>query len=1054
MLEIRGVSKVYNTGGLKQKALDSISINFRESEFAAILGPSGSGKTTFLNIIGGLDHYDSGDLEINEISTKKFKDRDWDSYRNHRIGFVFQSYNLIGHQSILANVRLALTVSGISKKESITRAKKALKDVGLEQHIHKKPSQLSGGQMQRVAIARALVNNPDILLADEPTGALDSETSVQIMKLLKNISKDKLVIMVTHNPDLANKYATRIITLKDGRITSDSNPYDGEIDTKKSIETNRQKTKKTSMSFLTALSLSFNNLLTKKARTILVALAGSIGIIGIALILAVSTGFQNYVDSIQESTLSSYPLTIFEQSADLTSLLLGMTKEVTPEGDHDVAESQLLTSLIDSVGSNDLKSFKQYYESHQNEVESDLLSTRYTYSVDPPIYTIDAANHLAKLNPNRLFDTIYGSSNLFSSYTSMASVFMQITDDEEMFKSNYQIVAGRYPSRYDEVILILPNDHEISDFLVYSLGLRDTDKLNTIVNKFLANEPVTLNNTPKNFSYEELMQTVLKLIQPSDLYKYNSKYDVYEDMSDDNEYMMNLYQNAEQLKIVGIASIGDNAMNEGGVGYLPSLIQHVIQHSATSKIVQKQLSNPEIDVVSGTRFDAKRDNYNFQFSDLVSIDDDALQEAFGVKIDQNAIQAKTVEYITEATNSISTDVNPAKNAFNDTLSSLINGTFNSIENEISLNDTEAAVNSYLGGNEATAIINSLSADYVVPATTFKQTFAGMITPLVKAYIGAYANIDPSHTTEPTNPVAVINEEVLPTATIINPYLDNAAIVAIKENFAKVMTEAKIKKTIAEKMSGLTAYLTTSFASAFSVDQNKLISAFKLNFTEDELARVVTAMFTNTASTLSSNLIAFGYQDLESPTAISFYFTSFDGKEHFINWLDNYNQSMEQIHDDNKVIRYSDTTGILMSSVKTIVDAVSYVLIAFVSISLVVSSIMIGVITYISVYERTKEIGILRSIGASKHNISSIFNAETFIIGLLSGLLGIGISYALIPIINAVLHHYTGDIPLSAALNPMAALRLVILSVILTIIGGLIPARKASKRDPVEALRSE
>ncbi len=870
MLEIKGVSKVYETGGIKRSALNKVRINFRKSEFAAILGPSGSGKTTLLNIIGGLDRYDSGDLVINEKSTKKFRDKDWDAYRNHRIGFVFQSYNLIPHQTVLANVRLALTLSGTSKKESISRAKKALKDVGLKDHMDKKPAQLSGGQMQRVAIARALVNDPDILLADEPTGALDSETSVQIMNLLAKIAKDKLVIMVTHNPELAEQYATRIITLKDGKITSDSNPYNGKIKTDLDLIESEKKSKKTKMSFKTALSLSLNNLLTKKARTILISIAGSIGIIGIALISAVSTGFQNYIDKIEEDTLTSYPLSLMKESADVSGILLNMTGggESARDGDK-IQETQLLTSVLGNVSTNDLESFAKYYDEHADELSHDVRLKEFEYNVLPLVYTVDTTGELAKVNPSSLFTSLMGDSSLISSYSPLTSVFRQY--ELENLENDTKIVAGRYPENYNEMMVILSSSGQIPDLITYSLGLHDTNALNKAVSKILSGEKVNFKDEPLELSYEDLMNVDLRLIPATDTYKYNKKYGVYEDMSGDNSYMKKLYDGAEKIKIVGVAVMNSNMVSSGsGVAYLPSLPTHIIDAASKTDIVKQQLANPGTDVFSGIKFGSRKTNNQLQLEDMVTIDEQKLAQA-------------------------------------------------------------------------------------------------------------------------------------------------------------MMT---------------------------SGDKSAIMSAFQFNFSEEELSRVMSAMYSDKKSSLVTNLSMLGYQDLDDPSEIALYFSSFEGKENFVKFLDDYNEQMRTAGEEDKVIEYTDTTGVLMSSVKTIVDAVSYVLIAFVSISLVVSSIMIGVITYISVYERTKEIGILRAIGASKHNISSIFNAETFIIGFLSGLFGVVISYLLIPPINLILHHFIGDVPLSAALDPRMALFLIALSIVLTLLGGLIPARSASKKDPVEALRSE
>ena len=1055
MLEIKKITKVYETESFSQTALDKISVNFRECEFASILGPSGSGKTTFLNIIGGLDHYTSGDLVINEISTKKFKDSDWDSYRNHRIGFVFQNYNLITHQSILSNVKLALTLSGISKKEATERAKKALCDVGLEDHINKRPNQLSGGQMQRVAIARALVNNPDILLADEPTGALDSETSIQIMELLKKIAKDKLVIMVTHNPELAEKYSSRIIKLKDGKIISDTNPYDGKKNTKDSKDVKAEKSKKTGMSFLTALSLSFNNLMTKKGRTILVAFAGSIGIIGIALILAVSTGFQNYVDSIQEDTLTSYPLTIMQESTDITSMLLSMTTgSKENDGSNSVKEQQYITNMLSNIRANDLKSFKGYLEKNYNQVKNDILTIKYSYSIDPLIYTIDATGKLAKLNPSNLFSSIY-NSNMLSSYSSFGSIFSQMVDNTDTLDTQYDILAGRWPKEYDEMIIVLSEPNGISDLLVYSLGLRDNDELTDMVSKIMSGESVNIKNEPLELSYEDLMNVDLKMVMPSDVYRYNTNYQVYENMSDDDNYMKDIYDKALKLKIVGIVSAKEGTTSTAltpGVNYTSKLIDYIIDNSADTELVKKQLSDKEVDVFSGSRFDSKNSNIGFGFEDVISVDSEKLASAFNIKVDENQIRSMTTNYMAQISNAITTDTAPAKDAFDNTLNDLIDGLFASISDTVSLNTVGDIVESYLTTYEAGEKLSSLENNYVIPKDTYKTTYSGLLNGLLSAYIGSYYMMDQSLTEDSSNPVAKVDDTVK--EMTVTTFKNDVKVIGVSDTMSKGMTEAVMKKEILTKVGELTANISNSIAQGFNVDESAISSAFSLNFTEDELMRVVSAMMNKKETTAKSNLISLGYQDKEEPTFISFYFNSFDGKEHFLKFIDKYNNKMKKDDLEDKVINYSDTTGILMNSVKTIVNAVSYVLIAFVSISLVVSSIMIGIITYISVYERTKEIGILRSIGASKHNISSIFNAETFIIGLLSGLFGIGISYTLIPIINAVLHHFTGNIPLSAMLAIRSALILVILSIILTLIGGLIPARAASKKDPVEALRSE
>jgi len=1052
MLEIRGVTKAYKTGGHKHKALDNVSVNFRESEFAAILGPSGSGKTTLLNVVGGLDHYDKGDLVINETSTKKFRSKDWDAYRNHRVGFVFQSYNLIPHQTVLNNVRLALTLSGISKRESIRRAKKALKDVGLKEHMDKRPAQLSGGQMQRVAIARALVNDPDILLADEPTGALDSETSVQIMNLLAEIAKDKLVVMVTHNPELADEYATRIITLKDGKITSDSNPYDGSVKTDLDLIESQKKSRKTRMSFFTAFGLSLNNLLTKKARTILVALAGSIGIIGIALISAVSTGFQNYIDKIEEDTLTSYPLSLQKESADITGVLLSLTGENNAEQiEGKVRENQILTSTLGTVSNNDLPSFAKYLETHRAEVNDDIRLTEYEYNVDPLIYTEDAVGELAKLNPSNLFSSLIGETSLLSNYSSMTSVFQQY--ELENLQNNTEVLAGRYPTEYNEMMVVLANKGQISDLLTYSLGFHDTKELNEIMTKILSGEQVSINNAPLELTYEDLMNVDLRLVPATSMYKYNDKYGVYEDMSEDGDYVRQVYNSAEKLHIVGVAVMNSEMMSGGsGVAYLPSLVRHIIDESGKTEIVKKQLATPEVDVFSGVKFGEESNDFDFKFEDLVSVDEAALSRAFGVNVDQNMISAKVSEYVSQIAGDITTDISPVKNVLIERYKNLAEG----LKNELALQgpfkkaEAETKVNNFMSKQDFSDLTNS----YYVPVEYFTKMYQGLMSATMNGYLlgyEKYAEItDP--TFDPETSDYVIVEMIY--SGVVQGLLGSTEIDSVFTSVAAPIVQIQVQQKVLTAVGDLTAYMSASFANAFHVDQDAIVGAFRLNFSKDELSRVVTAMFTKKKSTLATNLSTLGYQDLNDPTRISFYFWSFDGKTHFMNFLDHYNDLMRE-SDEAKVIEYTDTTGVLMGSVKTIVDAVSYVLIAFVSISLVVSSIMIGVITYISVYERTKEIGILRAIGASKHNISSIFNAETFIIGLLSGVFGVVISYILIVPINIVLRALIGDaIPLRAALDPRTALILIILSVILTLVGGLIPARKASKRDPVEALRSE
>ena len=1052
MLKLRGITKTYITGGEKVDALKGIDIEFRKSEFVSILGQSGCGKTTLLNIIGGLDRYTDGNLQIDGISTKDFKDRDWDAYRNYKVGFVFQSYNLIAHQTILSNVELALTIGGISKKERKQRAIIALEEVGLKDQINKKPNQLSGGQMQRVAIARALVNNPEIILADEPTGALDTKTSVQIMELLKEISKDRLIIMVTHNPDLADKYSTRIVKLVDGVITEDSNPI--LKNEKKEHIDNKTKSKigKTSMKFWTAFRLSLNNLLTKKGRTILVSFAGSIGIIGIALIQSVSNGFQAYVDHIQEDTLTSYPLTIMEETTDIAGTLLAMaTEKDKGDGSNNVTEEQYISKMLGNLSTNDLKSFNNHIEENYDKIDNDISSIMYSYSIDPLIYTTGKEKKLSKLNPSNLFESSY-SSSLMSAYT---SIYSQMIDDKDTIKKSYDILAGRLPENYNEMIIVLSEPNQISDLLIYSLGLRDIDELRDIVTKIMSGEKADINNEPMKITYEELMNVELKLIMPTDTYKYNDKYKVYENMSENEEYMKKLYNNGETLKIVGIVTTKEGVTSAAlnpGVAYTSELINHIIDYSSNTDIVKKQLEDKEVDVLSGSRFDVKKNDLNLDFKDLISIDTKKLQSAFNIKIDEKTLQKQTQGYMTDISNAVTTDITPAQKKFNDNLNTLANGLLDSINGVVSVNDIDNKVNNYLSGSKPSEIMKSLEKDYVIPKDTFKTAYAGLLKGLLQVYISSYYMIDQSLTTDSQNPAATIYPEIA--TNVIEKYMENAAIKETSNKMATAMTEAKMKKAVLTKVGELTSNLTSSFASAFNVDQSKIADSFKMRITEEEITRIVKAMMTKTEKNAKNNLIALGYQEEEEPTYISFYFKSFDGKEHFLDFINSYNEEVKANGEDDKEINYTDTTGILMGSVKVIVNAVTYVLIAFVSISLVVSSIMIGIITYISVYERTKEIGILRAIGASKHNISSIFNAETFIIGLLSGLFGIGVTYAVVPLINKVIHHFTGNIPLNATFYYSNATVLIILSIILTLIGGLIPAKAASKKDPAVVLRSE
>jgi len=1054
MLQIKKISKQFKTGDLVQNALSDVSLNFRNNEFVSILGPSGSGKTTLLNIIGGLDRYDKGDLIINNVSTKHYKDRDWDSYRNHTIGFVFQSYNLIPHQTVLSNVELALTIGGISKKERKKRALEALDKVGLKDQAHKKPNQMSGGQMQRVAIARALVNNPDILLADEPTGALDSDTSVQVMELLKQVANDRLVIMVTHNSELAEEYSTRIVKLKDGKIMGDTNPFNP--DEEKLEKPKHKNLGKASMSVLTALSLSLNNLLTKKGRTILTAFAGSIGIIGIALILSLSTGFQNYIDQIQEDTLTSYPLTVTSETADTTSMLLSMVADSEEEIEGDVVkESQVIIDMFSKIGTNDLTSFKKYLEENKSEVDKMVSLIKYQYSVSPLIYTKNSNKEIEQLNPSTMLASMSGSSAM-SNMSMGISIFNEMIDDEDTLKLQYDVLAGRWPKEFNEVILVLPEANAMPDMLVYGLGLRDIDELEDMISKIMEGKKVENKNKPLDFTYEELMNLELKLIDATDTYKYNKKYKIYESMTDDKDFMKDVYKDATDLKIVGVvtAKEGSNTSTlTTGIAYTKALTEHIIDKASESEIVKKQLEDEDINIFSNKRFDDDSKEAGLDFQDMITIDTQLLSSAFGMKISEEDISNMTKGYMGEISSAITTDTTNAQKAFSETLVTITKNMLNDYISKnavagiavIKLADVETVVNEYMAQESTIALLANLETQYTIPQATFGTMYSELIKGFLQSYIGLAS-------TDAANPSAVLVSGAVD--EMITAFVGQDLIVTTSKNIAAKMTEANMNKVILGKVGELTGKLMQTIGSSFNVDEEKIASAFKFNLDEDELKRLFQTMTTSSSvQSAFTNLISLGYQDFNEPSSISFYFRDFNSKEAFLDFIDNYNTKMEA-EDDEKVIKYTDITGILMSSVKVIVDSVSYVLIAFVSISLIVSSIMIGIITYISVLERTKEIGVLRAIGASKKNISSIFNAETFIVGLFAGLLGIAVSLLLLIPINSIIHTVTGNLAITAVLPTVGAVILVILSVVLTLIGGIIPSKQAAKKDPVLALRTE
>ena len=1125
MLEIKNISKTYKTGNLVQKALDGVSLNLRDSEFVAILGPSGSGKTTLLNIIGGLDKYDTGDLIINHVSTKNYKDKDWDSYRNHTIGFVFQSYNLIPHQTVLQNVELALTISGISKKERTKKALKALEEVGLKEQAYKKPNQMSGGQMQRVAIARALVNDPDILLADEPTGALDSKTSYQVMELLKSVAKDRLVVMVSHNPELSMEYANRIVKIKDGQIIDDSNPYYPQ-DTQTAVHKNLGKAK---MGFFTAMSLSFNNLISKKGRTILTAFAGSIGIIGIALILSLSQGFQNYIDKIQEDTMSSYPLTINSETTSIFSSI--MSQDMKSDGqkveEGFLKEMPMISATANSLGKNDLKSFKQWLETNQDVYMQDIKNIEYEYSVSPLIYSRDATGKIVQLNPSTMLSGIYSESalSMFSSMMSNNPMMGAFYEKDFSDFSDYELLRGTFPSSYDEVLVVLNNKEMIAYLIVYSLGLRDTEELSTLIQEVMNGEEVTIHNEPMIISYDDLLTLDLRLVRATDLYKYNSKYDTYEDMKDDEQYIEQVFNKAQKLKITGIA------YNEGtsGVLYSKDLTSKVIEDAYNTEIVQKQINNKDVDVFSNTAFDEDKKDSGLDFNDLVTIDEDLLKEAFVVNISEDDfkfdmmsaddMQNIIMENAKEAAQAISSGPNVTQLtlAFNMLNTTMLQGYINTYESESMIfneggndylildedvknavvqnitaqnykNTTSALINaspelssyasmlSILQDSDYNSLAQAVKAsfnayykpvfengetyttaegrqlkkilyskhDFSIGSTTTTITLYGTNNAAQNADLNAFLLANPVLNSQSliTNSL-LADDSVTNTNTVVNNVVNNFATLMVAKSIGTSV--GKIMEPMSDSLSGLGDKFSGDI---FEFDSDKFKEAFKFDMNEDELSRLMSSMIKSSSATYANNLKNLGYQDIDEPSNISFYFKDFDSKNHFMDVLDDYNDNVSE----EKKIAYSDITGLMMSSVSTIIDSVTYVLIAFVSISLIVSSIMIAVITLISVMERTKEIGILRAMGASKKNVSSIFTAETFIIGFLSGSLGIGVSYLLLIPINMVIHNINSDI--TAVLDIRFAIILILISVILTLVSGLMPSRKAAKQDPVIALRSE
>ena len=1088
MIEVKELKKEYRTGDFIQKALDGVSVTFRDNEFVAVLGPSGSGKTTLLNILGGLDTADSGEIIINGTSTREYKSADWDTYRNHRIGFVFQSYNLIPHQTVRANVELAMTLTGVGAEERRTRAIEALEKVGLKGHENKKPSQLSGGQMQRVAIARALVNNPEIVLADEPTGALDTETGIQVMNLLQEIAKDRLVIMVTHNPALAEQYANRIITLKDGSILEDKKPVTAE-ELKSSARTKIGESDvgtKTSMSFRTALSLSFSNLMSKKGRTALTAFAGSIGIIGIAAILALSNGVNGYIAKVEEDTLSSYPLTISKNAADISSLFAGMSgnskddkkKEANSDSDGDSAvqedsgntnsaakaenteikQRNVLGNVFGSTRKNDLVAFKKYLDSKGNKVRRNASVITYNYGITPLIYQTKSESDPVQVNSTDGMDANYES---FGIQNSSNTGFYQMLDDEKLLKQQYDVVAGKWPKESTEAVLVLNKDGSIPDFTLYQLGYYDRKEYDRAMINYRETGKLEMNTEKqKPFRYRDALKLSYSVISPGEIYSYNSPTGTWLDQSKNKAFMTGKLENGIKLKVVGVikpnGKTRSNAL-QPGVGYLPSLTSQIIDRMKDADIVKQQLANPDVDVFTGKTFEALKEENgaSLDMSKLFSINQSMLASAF--KFDASKLQKAfgmsplaNIDY-SKALSKVNT-TSLAQNMMSDIMQELAEFPAYLQQQNITLTPAEQSMIT----TETSQLIATLLAGYPAFASDYGTNHPGAAqSEIITAYLSS-TNSRTAISSTATRIAQNLNRSDL-RGTIeraLTNYMQGRMAKIMGRFMNQVMTEMQ-KQLGAQISSGaaMNGEMAGALKSAFSVNPSAFAKAFSLNMDQTQMAALFSQFMNNGIVTYDSNLKKMGYADKSSPESISIYPSSFERKDKVIEGIDSYNARMKRSGHKSRVITYTDIMGTLMSSVTDIINMISYVLVAFISVSLIVSSIMIGIITYISVLERRKEIGILRAMGASKRNIANIFNAETFIEGLLSGVFAILFVYLVsIPINAVVLSSFNVEHIMNLPIK--AALVLVGISVFLTYIAGLIPSRSASKRDPVEALRSE
>ena len=1082
MLEHKGICKSYVTQSFTQVALDNVSLSFRDNEFVAILGPSGSGKTTMLNVIGGLDHFDSGDLLIDGISTKDFHDRDWDAYRNNRIGFVFQSYNLIPHQTILENVELALTLTGVGHAERRQRAREALEKVGLGEHVNKRPSQLSGGQMQRVAIARALINDPEIVLADEPTGALDSTTSVQVMDLLKDVARDRLVIMVTHNPELAYRYATRIVNLADGKITDDSDPFD----VAKAARREAKPTRKTSMSFVTALGLSARNLMTKKGRTAMTAFAGSIGIIGIAAILALSNGVNGYIKKVEEDTLSSYPLTISKQDYDLSSMMGG--QGATEDGDDVSGASDseddsvkksdkipVVTAVKDmfaSVKSNDMTSFKAWLDAGGDGIDKEVNAIQYGYGVTPVVYRAGKGDEKpVRLVPNAMTEAMSGgaSSAATVSMESMGtSVFNEMIDDQSLLDRQYDVVAGHWPASANEAVMVLSSRGTVGDYTLYSIGALDIDELNDLVNSAMtADGGVETPETAADFTYDDALSTTFKVLSPADAYRKNEETGMWADMSGDADFMAAKVADGIDVRIVGVVRPNETANASAlspGIAYTHALTRQLMERAADSKIVQEQLAHPETDVFTGKTFDELQGEakQGVDLGSMFSVDEAALKSAFSFDASALSGVAGGMDLSGIDLSGLDIDLSGVGEDidFNDIMAKApapdFSGVFDGLElTPEQMQQVGALANQLFEGFMQSDQFKALTPEDLKDATKLAAAFS--------AYLENDAAAQQCLAQLKALGGDVLAERLQQAMTDyvqkqLAPYLQQAmdqVMKAISEQIATTVS-SQLKAGAAGLMGQMATQMSSSFAnlaSAMHVDASAFARAIHFNMDAEDLSSLMMSYAKASQLTYDNNLTTLCYADEADPISVKIFPRDFEAKERVLDHIDAYNKQVKAAGHDEQAISYTDYMGIIMGSVTDIVNTISLVLIAFVSISLVVSSIMIGIITYISVLERKKEIGILRAIGASKRNVANVFNAETFIEGLIAGVFAIVVVVAVsFPVNTWALA--AKQVPNLMSLPVQDALVLIAISVLLTVVAGLLPARSASKKDPVEALRSE